>query len=559
MSLLEATPAELRLRFEAVATRQAIAALVEISYSRIAYVVHTLAADVRYRAFTIKKRNGGSRRILEPTRTLKIAQQRLNQVFQAVYLPKPSTHGFVRQRTVVSNAQVHVGKNYVFNVDLDSFFPSINFGRIRGMFMAYPYHRNSEVATFLAQICCHENELPQGAPTSPVLANMICAKMDAELQRLAKRHRCYYTRYADDLTFSTSYRGFPVGIGLVNRSEEQPVTEVGPELRQIIESNGFAINPMKVRLQNKHRRQEVTGILVNAFPNVSRKYVRQVRAMLYAWGQHGYSGAQAVFNEREYDRKDRGGFARQISYKDVVRGKIDFLMMVRGAANPIVQRFYREYGRLDPHAHLPFLPPVTPSDVLRIQDALWVLECEETSSQGTAFALRGYGLVTCEHVLGTQTHAFRPDNPTLKYPVTVVKRSSALDLAVLEIEALDLRSLRKGASNDLVERSSVCLAGFPNYSPGASGWISNGTVTGFRPVSTVRRILINTPIIAGASGSPVLNSRNEVIGVAVTGADRMENADRTVDHGVIPIETLDRIDEDVGQPNNASELGDSVG
>src|SRR5690606_8958560 len=128
-----------------------------------------------------------------PTESLKIIQQKLNQVLQLVYKPKLSTHGFVNNRSIVTNADAHIKKKkhrYILNVDIKDFFPSINFGRVRGMFMAPPYNQPEHVATVLAQICCSNNELPQGAPTSPIVSNMICAQMDSQLQQLAKPHRC---------------------------------------------------------------------------------------------------------------------------------------------------------------------------------------------------------------------------------------------------------------------------------------------------------------------------------------------------------------------------------
>lgn len=178
-------------------------------------------------------------------------------------------------------------------------------------------------------------------------------------------------------------------------------------------------------------------------------------------------------------------------------------------------------------------------EISTITKNLWVLECEETFKQGTAFSLNGYGLVTCEHVLGTKTKAFRATDYSKKYEIKVLKKNRAIDLAIFEIvleneiDSLDVSNL-----SELNQLDPIAVAGFPNYRLGDTGVIHTGHISGFRMVSGIRRILVNTPLIAGNSGSPVFDNSGKVIGVAVTGADRMENAHQTEHHGVIPIEAL---------------------
>jgi RNA-directed DNA polymerase len=236
---LSASGDELVKQFFALRTRQDVAELLEIDDSRLVYHLYIVSYSEKYTTFDIPKKSGGVRRISAPATALKIIQRKLNQVLQHAYESKAPVHGFVYGKNIVTNAQMHKGKRYVFNVDLKDFFPSINFGRVRGMFTAIPYNLNPDVATVLAQICCFDNQLPQGAPTSPIISNMICAKMDSQLRRLAQSHRCIYTRYADDITFSTSMRGFPDALASVNPAGQM---EVGSELRRIIEENGFEIN-----------------------------------------------------------------------------------------------------------------------------------------------------------------------------------------------------------------------------------------------------------------------------------------------------------------------------
>jgi len=302
--LLNRSGEELSKEFYQLKKPLDVAKLLNIPFKRLIYHLYLVDADRRYKTFTIPKKSGGERQISTPITALKIIQQKLNQVLQAVYQVKPSVHGFVQDKNIVTNAKAHVKKRYVLNLDLEDFFPSVNFGRVRGMFMAIPYHLPPDVATILAQICCQNNQLPQGAPTSPIVTNMICGKMDSQLQRLAKECKATYTRYADDITFSTTIKNFPADLAyIVNEGEAEKVV-LGDRLLGIIRENGFSVNEKKTRLQTRGNHQEVTGLTTNQFPNVNRRFVRQVRAMLHAWAKFGLESAQKEFEEK-YNHKAR--------------------------------------------------------------------------------------------------------------------------------------------------------------------------------------------------------------------------------------------------------------
>lgn len=342
--LLCADGEELRRKFFALRTPSDVADLLEIDYRRLVYHLYINPESERYTIFEIPKKAGGVREVSAPISALKIIQQKLNQVLQHVYEPKASVHGFIYGRGIVSNAQMHRRKRHVLNIDLKDFFPSLNFGRVRGMFMAVPYQLDAPVATVVAQICCFDNQLPQGAPTSPIVSNMICAKSDSQLLRLAERHRCIYTRYADDITFSTSMPTFPAALARTSWSGQ---VAVGAELAQIIEDNGFQINPRKVRLQTRNGRQEVTGLTVNEFPNVKRKFIRQIRAMLHAWRKFGLQAAEEEFH-RCHDSKHRNPDKELPSFARVVKGKIEFLGMVRGKDDTYYRCFNEQLRALAP-------------------------------------------------------------------------------------------------------------------------------------------------------------------------------------------------------------------
>lgn len=339
---LQKSEEELREHFRNLKTRQDVAELLEISDYQLRYHLY-ISHKEAYTTFTIPKKSGESRIIHTPVTPLKIIQKKLNQVLRCVYQPKASTHGFAVGRSIITNAKQHLRQRYILNLDIKDFFPSINFGRVRGLYMAFPYHCTKDVATILAQICCYENKLPQGAPTSPIVSNMICASLDSQLQKLAKKYHCIYTRYADDITFSTSKPKFPPQLSYFSDKLEKLV--IGDELEQIIEKNGFSINQSKTRLKTRYKRQEVTGITVNERLNVKRKAIRQVRAMLHAWEKYGLEEAQAEFLRRF----DKHNFHKQQpSFKYIVRGKIEFIGTVRGKDDDIYLKFLRWLKKLAP-------------------------------------------------------------------------------------------------------------------------------------------------------------------------------------------------------------------
>lgn len=354
---LSASPPELRSKFYGLKTPKDVADLLEIDLQRLYYHIYIVPESSRYTTFDILKRHGGFRTISAPVTALKIIQRKLNQVLLQTYSPKPCVHSFLLDKSILTNAKRHVAKKRILNIDLQDFFPSINFGRVRGLFMGVPYNLNSTVATILAQICCSNNQLPQGAPTSPIVSNMICAKMDSQLMALARDNKCDYTRYVDDIVFSTNLGALPTALVTVNDLGQ---TEVGAELERIIKGNGFKINPDKVRVRGKNLRQQVTGITVNKFPNVRRRFIRQIRAMLHAWGKFGLDAAQEEF-DKHWDRKHRSSWKGIPSFKQVVKGKIEFLGMIRGKNDPIYIGLCKELRDLAPELVPPAISLILPS------------------------------------------------------------------------------------------------------------------------------------------------------------------------------------------------------
>ncbi len=317
--------------------------MLDVSYDDLVYWLYRTPERRRYRTLTIPKKLGGLREIEAPNDSIKILQQKLNYILKSIYVPKPSVHGFAVRKSVKTNARVHANKQWVFNVDLKDFFHEINFGRVRGMFMAKPYDLPPKVATVLAHMCCHQGRLPQGAPTSPIVSNMLCGRMDSQLQTLAKNNHSTYTRYADDITFSTTRKRFPADIAYLDSLGR---IRPGVVLREVINDNGFRINRRKVWLAGKHNRQIVTGVVVNVFPNVPRRFTNQIRAMLHAWKQHGLAAAQTEW-EKKYHIHHGAPWRRPPQFPEVLLGKIEYLGMIRGLDCSVYLRFLDQLNALD--------------------------------------------------------------------------------------------------------------------------------------------------------------------------------------------------------------------
>lgn len=300
-----------------------------------------MARRGRYVTFKIpKKKKGEFRTIDAPCSELKNIQQALNFVLQVVYNPNPAAMGFVKGRSVVTNAQVHLGQKFVYNIDLKDFFPSITSGRVFKRLIVKPFCLNEKVASLISDLCCYqkgENKvLPQGAPTSPTITNSICEKLDFKLTRLAKAYGLKYTRYADDITFS----------GMKNVFAEDG--KFCTSLRNIIENEeGFKINSDKTRLCHRGMRQEVTGLTVNSKTNVPHKYIKQLRPLIHNWEVKGYDEAQAIFAKHYAETNTRNlRFKGEHHIENIISGKLMYLKMVKGETDSTYKSYAKRFEKL---------------------------------------------------------------------------------------------------------------------------------------------------------------------------------------------------------------------
>lgn len=316
-----------------------------------------LATDV-YEEFKIPKKSGGFRVIHSPDSGLKSIQRALSLILQCIFDPHPKASGFVQDKSIVDNARPHINKKYVFNTDLKDFFPSIDKPRFWKRIQYPPFNLNEEfgrleLANRIAGICFTSLDverkvngqwkktmkyvLPQGAPTSPVITNIIAYRLDRRLNELAEKYGCVYSRYADDITFSSQHNIY------------KKYGEFRIELNQIINEQNFHIKHDKTRLNRHTDRQEVTGLVVNKKVNVRRRYIKVLRHWIYFWERFGYDKADVLFKKSYFEDK---GYVKNGDPKieNVIHGKLEYLKMVKGDNNSTYKKLKNRFDVLTGNA-----------------------------------------------------------------------------------------------------------------------------------------------------------------------------------------------------------------
>ena len=296
----------------------------------------------RYRHFSIPKKSGGKRNIAAPSKGLGHILYYVNILLKAIYQPSDYAMGFVEGRSVVDNAIRHIGQNYVFNTDIENFFPSIEQPRVWKRFQLKPFNFKKPIANILAGLCCIKEKnddgtvkyiLPQGAPTSPLITNAICDTLDRRLSGLARRFNLHYSRYADDITFSSMH----------NVYKEDGDFRI--ELKRIIEGQNFKMNEAKTRLQKIGEHQEVTGLTVSNKVNASTAYVAEIRNLLHIWEKYGYNDAYKRFYPKYKESKGHIKKGEPL-LENVLYGKLQYLKMVKGYKDPVYAALQARYDKL---------------------------------------------------------------------------------------------------------------------------------------------------------------------------------------------------------------------
>ena len=266
------------------------------------------------------------REITAPRREYKDLLRELNLELKNYYNPPEFVHGFIDKRSIKSNATPHLSKLKILKIDLSDFFNTIKTEKVTKLFKDLETSLSDEIANKLSRFCSFENKTPQGFPTSPVISNLIFKKLDFELLEIAQKYSLIYTRYADDMVFSSDNPQIP--------------SEVFNSISELIFSSGFKINQEKIKYKGKHRCQIITGLIVNDRLSLKRNYRRNIRAILYNWEKEGYEATQERYSDT-YKRNRRAG---KPAFIHSLRGKIEFVGFIYGKESKI----YSDYrSKLD--------------------------------------------------------------------------------------------------------------------------------------------------------------------------------------------------------------------
>ena len=363
--------------FYKLQTKRDVANVIGVELKVLTYILKNLKSN--YKVFSIPKKSGGERTITAPKddfmKILSSIAKHLNE--HDSYNPKSKkllSHAYRKDLTIFSNAEKHIKKRYVLNFDLENFFPSIHFGRIRGLFEKHKdFQMEHEAADFLARLVCFEWTLPQGSPASPVISNLIANILDVRMIRILKGHKCTYTRYADDITISCVQKDFPKEIAYIN---EQGKWSLGIKILEVLNETGFMLNHSKTRMSYRMARQVVTGLVVNKKVNIPNNYYNRLRVLCnwYVQGKDFYIDDPEQLNEVERlegmlnyayyvrNRENNSSTAKKQKHWWIKK------MKNANGIHKLYQKFlYYKYFIGNSH---PFLYTEGPTDVMHLKNAM---------------------------------------------------------------------------------------------------------------------------------------------------------------------------------------------
>jgi S1-C subfamily serine protease len=330
---------------------------------------------------------------------------------------------------------------------------------------------------------------------------MICYRLDTDLLQVAKNSRAIYTRYADDITFSSYQPPTPLFEGVVPAVGRFSPELLAPELRAAFLTNGFVVHPEKAHYADKNSRRIVTGVKINAGLNVDRRYVRRLRAMLNSIETGGLADAQG--------RHGAGGGKGSLAAH--LRGKIAYVAHLKGQTDPVVRSLAQRYNKSFSSSPI----KLTPTADERRDRSVWVVEHPE--HYGTAFFLAHVGLVTAAHCVGglTEVDVLHPSRHTTKFTAKVLHVDEHRDVAILDPSAIPSTEFYEleSASKPVVVTDAVTAVGYPDWGLGERLNIRSGEVSSLTARFGVGIIEVTQQLMQGMSGGPILNTAGEVVGI----------------------------------------------
>lgn len=474
-----------------------------------------------YSVFSIAKKSGGIRLIQSPSKLRRSIQKKLLPVFAASYRANDFAHGFITERNVRSNACPHVGGKTLINVDLQDFFASITFKRVRGLLLRAPFSLNWNVANIVAQACCFNGVLPTGGITSPVISNLILARLDKRLASLVVRLGGDYSRYADDLSMSFDR---PIAqLSSLIRIDSVGNLSLGGALSEIITSEGFSINQGKLRAAQTGARKIVTGLVVNDKVNVRRSWYRDLESKIYSIEKFGWSSTSG----KEYPGEDVNVAVRMLMRR--LHGKLAFLQMVRGHGDWLCADLAYRFNKLHSDSRLRISSVELITRVERAPRGVFVvvgyaapaIAYTPTHHQGTGFCVQSGLIVTAAHVLQDDHDVLLPWIYAMNERTKVLEKCDVVafcahsDIAILRVSSgsIEAERHRFKLANAADAGSLVTSVGYPNYVHGNLAVTQGHQVVKRFVSSLVAKAQINGAVQGGLSGGPVLDSEMKVVGL----------------------------------------------
>lgn len=517
------------IRFTNISTNAQLAEYCGVSWDELRMLAYAEGIK-RYTEWLVPKKNGeGFRRISSPMANLRRVQRAIAKGLSESYSPLKCVYGFVCERNVAMNALQHTRKRTVLTLDLKDFFPSISAPRVRGLFikaMDYP----QDVADTLTNLVCHEGSLPQGAPTSPVISNMICFKMDRALLNFAANSGLTYTRYADDLVFSST--SAYSARKMVDQGKSA-VYGINHFITDTIEANGFEINERKVHVANRGSRQIVNGIIVNQKCNIRRSQYREFRALFHTWSKEDYSAAAAAYfrNKKNHCYKpklcDGDELCDERTFARHIRGRLDYYSMVVGVnGHPTepMAKLWTLFHQVT-HERVPYL--TFEKSAVQLSYAFESKEKNDIVVAESSGVIVRDILITCAHGLPDEISDMSGDFVSIDIRTAFDDRFSIKASSFRKYSGFDFAFAQLDAKLGNMGVCSVNTA----YLPQAGETVyASGYAGGKKPPHCVQAsvlpgrygngsIVVNRAFIKGMSGGPVFNTRHEVIGIVLKGSD----------------------------------------
>lgn len=505
-----------------------------VSLKQLLYLCHANKSKI-YTEFTIKKKNGKARVITAPRGDLKNIQKRIASGLRQYYKKPCCVCGFEPKTSVRTNAENHVGKRYLINIDLSDFFNHITIKRVIGLF-AKIFDMDYKLCVMLAQLVTANGVLPTGGPSSPIISNMIFYRVDKAILNYVRGKNISYSRYADDLSFSFNEKKYLK----LFFSDDGKLLQSGFE--QIFINNDFSINYSKVRLQTSHMHQQVTGIKVNKLLNLSKYYKYYLRFQLHLIKKYGLDSVTKCFCQKRNICFDKQSYSKYLNH---LSGKISFWKMVKGDCDESFVDFATQFNNIVDKRTINIYPP----NFKILFDRSILLAAYQEGDSATAFYYRGY-VITCLHCLDI----LKKDNQTgdtifLSDPIDrneirtkYITGSSENfnDFAIYKPYTNDFIEIRQSKKKEIKIGDKVKIIGYPYSTNGKvlKPSLYESIVCNKQLDENGRPIfIVNAPIQQGLSGGPVLDDEDCVIGYVVWGSKDLISS--CVTNGFMPISNID--------------------